>query len=72
MILNRFCESVYLSIGSHEPMCVRACVWDMLCGSSAQQEIYAQFGGTFRGLMQKADPSLLPGPIPVSLEDGKT
>lgn len=33
--------------------CVRMFLWDKLCGSSAQQEIYAQFGGTFRGLNAK-------------------
>lgn len=43
-------------------VCVGVCV--KLQGVSAQQEKYVQCGGTFRGLTQKADLSLLPGTGP--------
>ena len=53
-------------------VCVCVCVCLKLQGVSAQQEKYVPCGGTFRGLTQTADLSLLPGPTPVSWEDGKT
>lgn len=40
------------------------CVHVKLRDVSSQQEKYVQCGGTFRGLTQKADLSLLPGPGP--------
>lgn len=54
----------------HGSLCSCLCV--KLQGGSAQQEKYVQLTGTFRGLTQKAELSLLLGAIPVSLEVRKT
>lgn len=56
-------EHLYMYTKTNSPfvrLCFRTCA--KLRGVSAQQEKFVQCGGTFRGLTQKADLTLLLGP----------